>query len=205
MDDHPLIRKGLCHAINAEADLRVCGESASCRETLHDLQTQTPDVLVLDLSLSDGNGWRLMQQLRAQGNLPPTLILSVCDEEIYAKRLLQDGARGYLMKDEPIPAVLAAIRKILAGHLAFSDHMVARMLQPENAPSVQLMDHLSNRELQVYGLLGQEMGNKAIAARLGISPKTIGTYKSRLRVKLDLRTTHDLLEHARGGYLGDQV
>ncbi len=203
VDDHPLIRKALCDAINAEADLHVCGEAASCRETLDDLDAQATDMLVLDLNLTDGNGWGLLQQLRTEGKLPPTLILSVCDEEIYAQRLLQDGASGYLMKNEPIANVLTAIRKILAGNLAFSDAMISRMLQPGTAPSDLSLEHLSDRELQVYTMLGQEMSSKGIAENLGISAKSVSTYKNRLMEKLGLRTTHDLMDHARRKQLGD--
>ncbi len=196
VDDHPLVRRGLCSAINAEPDLRVCGEAATYQTALETLQTQTPDVLVLDLNLTDGNGWQLLQQLRNAGILPPTLILSVCDEEVYARRLLEAGARGYLMKDETITTFLAAIRKILAGHLAFSDNMVAQMLQPTAALSSQPLDDLSDRELQVFEMLCQGHGNKVIAARLNLSPKTVGTYKARLMEKLGARTTHELRERA---------
>ncbi len=196
VDDHPLIRRGLCSAINAEADLHVCGEAATCEAALQTLRKQLPDVLVLDLNLSDGNGWQLLQQLRNAGILPPTLILSVYDEEVYARRLLQAGARGYLMKDEPITTFLAAIRKILAGHLAFSDNMVAQMLQPTTALSSQPLDDLSDRELQVFEMLCQGHSNKTIAERLYLSPKTIGTYKARLMEKMGARTTHELRERA---------
>ncbi|NCC50886.1 MAG: response regulator transcription factor [Spartobacteria bacterium] len=196
VDDHPLIRKGLCEAINAEADLLVTGETGSCREALRRIGAERPDILVLDLNLKDGSGWSLLQDLRAGNTLPPTLVLSVNDEEVYAQRLIEAGARGYLMKDEPIASVLAAIRKILSGHLAISDNMVSRLLQPSSAPGPCPLEELSNRELQVYEMLRQGLSNKEIAAHLGISHKTIGTYKARLMEKLGVRTTHDLIEYA---------
>lgn len=197
VDDHPLIRKGLCEAIRAEADLRVAGEAASYRDALDLLRKEQADILVLDLNLKDGNGWTLLQQLKAEGLLPYTLILSVCDEEVYAQRLLQAGARGYLMKGEPTGIVIEAIRKILAGHVAISDTMTARLLQASAKPPARSLDELSDRELQVYQMLGQGLSNKTIGERIGISPKTIGTYKARLMEKLGVRTTHELVERTK--------
>lgn len=196
VDDHPLTRKGLCEAIRAEPDLEVCGEAAGYEEALRSLRAKPAEVLVLDLNLKDGSGWTLLQQLQAEKHLPPTLVLSVCDEEVYAPRLIEAGARGYLMKDEPIAAVLAAIRKILAGHVAVSDKIASRLIQPSGKSSAQALDDLSDRELQVYEMLCQRLGNKDIAARLGISHKTIGTYKARLMEKLGVRTTPELLARA---------
>ena len=199
VDDHPLTRKGLCDAIHAQADLTVCGEAESWHAALELALTLRPDAIVLDLNLKDGNGWTLIEQLKAANALPPTLILSVCDEDVYALRLLQTGARGYLMKDEPISTVLVAIRKILVGHLAISDATASRILQPGNTPAAEArsMQILSDRELQVCEMLSQGLCNKDIAARLGISPKTIGTYKARLMEKLGVRTTPELVERTR--------
>ncbi len=197
VDDHPLIRKGLCDAINAEADLCVCGEAGGYHETLETMRAGTPDVLVLDLNLKDGDGWNLLQQLKSENRLPPTLVLSVCDEEVYAQRLLQSGARGYLMKHEPIATVLEAIRKIITGHPALSVAMTAQLLEPDAKPKQCPVAELSDRELQVYEMLCQGLGNKIIGERLGISHKTIGTYKARLMEKLGVRTTADLIASTR--------
>jgi DNA-binding NarL/FixJ family response regulator len=197
VDDHPLTRKGLCDAINTEADLRVCAEAEGYHEALRGLRASQPDVLVLDLNLKDGNGWTLMQQLDTEGRLPPTLVLSVCDEEVYARRLLDAGARGYLMKDEPIRIVLDALRRILAGHLVVSASMTSLLLRPSPKPGAHPLSELSDRELQVYEMLCQGLSNKAIGERLSISPKTIGTYKARLMEKMGARTTHELVEQSR--------
>ncbi len=193
VDDHPLMRKGLCDAINAEKDLRICGEAGGYHETLQHMHIQSPGVLVLDLTLKDGDGWNLLQQLRDENRLPPTLVLSVCDEEVYAQRLLHAGARGYLMKHEPISAILEAIRKVMAGHLALSNAMISQLLDPDGKPRHRPIENLSNRELQVYELLCQGLSNKDIGERLGISHKTIGTYKARLMEKIGVRTTQDLM------------
>ena len=125
------------------------------------------------------------------------LVLSVCDEEIYAARLIKSGAMGYLMKDEPIQRVLEAMRKVLAGHIAVSDSIATSLIQTSTLRSGQTseMGGLSNRELQVFELLKQRLTNKEIASRLNISQKTVGTYKARLMEKFGARTTLELLEH----------
>ena len=200
VDDHPLMRSGLCQAIAATADLNVCGEADGWHEALEKIRAAAPDLIVLDLNLKDGNGWVLLEQLQARGELRPILVLSVCDEQIYAPRLPKAGARGYLMKDTPIASVLAAIRKVLAGQLALSETMTSLMLEgvanPQEADSSS-MEQFSTRELQVYAMLGRGLGNKVIADNLGVSHKTIGTYKARLMEKLGLRTTPELIFHAR--------
>lgn len=199
VDDHPIVRSGLCQAITATTDLEVCGEAAGWRECLERLQTLSPDLVVLDLNLKDGNGWTLLDQLKARGALLPVLVLSVCDEQVYAPRLLKAGARGYLMKDTPIEAVLAGMRKILSGHIALSDVMASQMLQNAATPRTASspMEQLSTRELQVYEMLGRGLNNKSIADGLGVSHKTIGTYKARLMEKLGCRTTPELMLRAR--------
>ena len=199
VDDHPLVRKGLCDAIRTQPDLAVCGEAIGWRDALDAIPALHPDALVLDLNLKDGNGWTLVEHLQTANHLPPTLVLSVCDEDLYAIRLLQAGARGYLMKDSPIADVLTALRKILAGHVAVSDAIASRLLQPGNTPAAEARSWkiLSDRELQVCEMLSQGHGNKEIAARLGISPKTIGTYKARLMEKLGVRTTPELVAATR--------
>ncbi len=199
VDDHPLVRSGLCQAIAATADLEVCGEADGWREVLEIMQATNPDLIVLDLNLKDGSGWTLLEHLQARGELRPVLVLSVCDEQVYAQRLLKAGARGYLMKDTPIEGVLAAIRKILTGQLALSETMTSLLLENAATPSAAAtpMEQLSTRELQVYEMLGCGLGNKAIADNLGVSHKTIGTYKARLMEKLGYRTTPELMLHAR--------
>jgi DNA-binding NarL/FixJ family response regulator len=199
VDDHPLVRSGLCQAIAATADLEVCGEAEGWHEALGKIRFAAPDLIVLDLNLKDGSGWTLLEQLQAHGQLLPVLVLSVCDEQVYAQRLLQAGARGYLMKDTPIEDVLAAMRRILAGHLALSETMTSLMLKSAATcgPVASPMEQLSTRELQVYAMLGRGLGNKAIAEGLGVSHKTIGTYKARLMAKLGYRTTPELMLHAR--------
>ena len=111
VDDHPVMREGLCSAVGTQNDLMVCGEAESWREALRKITSLKPDLVLLDLNLKDGNGWELLRQLSSEKLDTPVLVISVCDENIYAARLLQAGAKGYLMKDEPIPKILEAALK----------------------------------------------------------------------------------------------
>jgi DNA-binding NarL/FixJ family response regulator len=199
VDDHPLIRRGLCQAIAATSDLEVCGEAEGWHEALEIIRAKQPNLIVLDLNLKDGSGWTLLEQLEVLGEMRPVLVLSVCDEQVYARRLLKAGARGYLMKDTPIESILTAMRKVLAGRLALSETMTSLVLESAaHPPSVaSSMDQLSTRELQVYEMLSRGLGNQSIAECLGVSHKTIGTYKARLMEKLSFRTTSELVLHAR--------
>jgi DNA-binding NarL/FixJ family response regulator len=203
VDDHPLTCKGLMDAIAAEPDLEVCGAAAGWREALELIGQRRPDIVVLDLNLQDGNGWDLMKQLELDPASPPVLILSVCDEEVYALRLLRAGSKGYLMKDAPISRVLEAVRKVLGGHIAVSDTMASSLIQVAAhgsgpRPEENEISGLSDRELQVFEFLRQGLGNSAIAERLGLSQKTVGTYKARLMEKLGVRTTPELVARVRG-------
>jgi len=200
VDDHPLVRKGLKDAISAEDDLEVCGEAEGWRSALEMIQVQKPDLVILDLNLKDGNGWNLLEHLKPLPDSPPVLVLSVCDEEVYAARMLRAGAQGYLMKDASLEKLLEAIRKILTHHLAVSDAIATSLIQrattsdPEKTETREL-NSLSDREIQVMDLLRAGMSNTQIAEQMGISPKTVGTYKARLMEKLAIRTTPELLMH----------
>jgi len=198
VDDHPLVRSGLCNAIAETPDLEVCGEAEGWHEALQKTLTASPDLIVLDLNLKDGSGWSLIEQLQSQGEMRPVLVLSVCDEQVYAQRLLKAGVRGYIMKDVPIVYVLDGIRKILSGQFALSEVMTALVLENATSPNppVSSIEQLSSRELQVYAMLGRGLSSRAIADNIGVSHKTIATYKVRLMGKLGLRTTPELMSHA---------
>jgi len=199
VDDHPLVRKGLAEALMAEGDMEICGEAEGWRDALRLLPAQRPDIIILDLNLKDGNGWHLLDNIKSNPDIPPVLILSVCDEEIYAERLLRAGAMGYLMKDAALTDIVKAIRKIFVHQVAVSDKIATALINRatlNHAPNKKNeLDILSNREIQVMELLRAGIGNLEIAERIGISPKTVSTYKARLMEKLGVRTTPDLLMH----------
>ena len=201
VEDHPATREGLRTAIDRQPDMRVAGEASTRKQALAAVEELSPDVLVLDLNLPDGNGWLLLDQLSHVCKLPPTLVLSVCDEALYAKRLLRSGACGYLMKDEPIERVLAAIRAIASGVLIASPAITSQLMaEAISRPEPQAHEeppagevHLSDRELQVLGLRAQGRSNKEAAAQLDLSEKTVSTYKVRMMKKLGLSSTPELI------------
>ena len=200
VEDHPAMRDGLRDAIVCQPGMRVVGEAGTWHEALRLACELAPDVMVLDLNLPDGNGWSLLEQLRSLKALPPTLVLSVCEEALYARRLLRAGARGYLMKDEPIASVLQAIREVHAGRLVASRDVSSDLMtqaleldeRPEADDGSAAAGDLSDRELQVLGLIARRLSNKEIASFLGLSEKTVHTYKTRLMSKLRIRTTPEL-------------
>ncbi len=198
VDDHPCTRQGLASAIDARDDLCVCGEASGWHEAMEKIERLHPDVVMLDLGLPDGYGWTLIEQLKAKDALPPTIVLSMSDEEYFAPRLLRAGARGYMMKTAPLPLLVEAIHKVLAGHIAVSDRVASRLiskgtqLAADASEGVGNWDRLSDRELQVLELLRQGLRARDIAGQLGISRKTVDTYKARLMEKLGIQTDIEL-------------
>lgn len=205
VDDHPATRDGLRIAIMAQTDLRVAGEAATWQSALQLARELRPDVMVLDLNLPDGNGWTLIEQLKSTKSLPNTLVLSVCDEQIYARRLLRAGAHGYLMKDESLAVILDAIRAVARGELVASPSLTKQLIQeaiggaeePSRAETTSGIGELSDRELQIFTMLGRGGRNKDVAAHLGLSEKSVSTYKVRLFKKLGVGTTLELIDRFR--------
>ena len=159
--------------------------------------------MVLDLNLPDGDGWTLLGQLREAKALPSTLVLSVCDEQVYARRLLRAGALGYLMKEESLERILQAIRDVSQGRFAASDSLTSQLIHeaiqrtdepPPSEEGDQTINFLSDRELQIFVLLGRGSRNKEIAIQLSLSDKTVATYKVRIMLKLGVKTTPELIK-----------
>ena len=200
VDDHPLLRDGLAKVINQQADLVVCGEAANGPGGLAAVAKCRPDVAIVDLSLDDGNGLDLIKDLQARQPKLPILVLSMHQENLYAERAVRAGARGYVMKREPVAKVLVALRKVLAGHMALSEEMVRRMLGTppagEGAPSAAPAEILSDRELEVFRLLGEGCGTRQIATRLHVSTSTVETHRANIKHKLKLQTATELITAA---------
>jgi len=159
----------------------------------------TPDVVVTELSLADGSGWELVSRCSTEKIIIPILVFTAYDEEIYASRLLRAGAKGFLMKTSPVPEVIAGLRRIARGYMVVSEQMSSQMIQIAtrgvdgmNMPNE--LSRLSDRELQVLELLCKKRIGKEIAASMGISEKTVCTYKARLMEKFNTRTTAELLK-----------
>jgi DNA-binding NarL/FixJ family response regulator len=211
VDDHPIVRQGLALLIDREPDLAVCGEAEGAHSAFHAITTLRPDIVVLDISLSGPDGLDVLKEIRSKSASLPVLILSMHDESIYADRAMRAGANGYIMKQEATEKVLVAIRRILQGEVYLSDRLTNAMLQQyvrgaaptEKSPLVNLTD----RELEVFRLIGEGHGTRQIADELHLSVKTIESYQAHIKEKLALRNARELVQHAiewtvnlKGGY-----
>lgn len=181
--------------------MTVCGETASAGETLNVLAQLTPDIAVIDISLLGTNGIELTKTIRETSPHLPVLILSMHDETLYAERALRAGARGYVMKQEAAETVLNAIRKVIAGEIYISPHLSSRLLQDmvsgnRTEPEKFGIDTLSDRELEVFELVGRGHSTRAIADRLKLSVKTIETHRAHIKQKLNLNDASELVHRA---------
>jgi DNA-binding NarL/FixJ family response regulator len=200
VDDHPIVRQGLALLIDREPDLSVCGEAEGAHSAFHAITTLRPDLVVLDISLSGPDGLDVLKEIRTKTTNLPVLILSMHDESIYAERAMRAGANGYIMKQEATEKVLVAIRRILQGEVYLSDRLTNTMLQQyvrgalpaKSSPLVNLTD----RELEVFRLIGEGHGTRQIADELHLSVKTIESYQAHIKEKLALRNARELVQHA---------
>jgi len=200
VDDHPIVRQGLALLIDREADLSVCGEAEGAHSAFHAIETLRPDIVVLDISLSGPDGLDVLKEIRMKTGSLPVLILSMHDESIYAERAMRAGANGYIMKQEATEKVLVAIRRILQGEVYLSDRLTSTMLQQfvrgtSPAKSSPLLA-LTDRELEVFRLIGEGHGTRQIADELHLSVKTIESYQAHIKEKLALRNARELVQHA---------
>jgi DNA-binding NarL/FixJ family response regulator len=204
VDDHPIVRQGLRRMIEAESDLVVCGEVQTEREARAAIRTLVPDVVIVDISLAQGDGLELVRDVHAQRPDLPMLVLSMHDELIFGERLLAAGASGYIMKQAASEQLLVALRRVLTGSVYISDSL-ARSLSKGRAEGVvgiggDPIDRLSNRELQVLSLIGRGLSSREAADGLGLSVKTVETHRQSLKRKLNLATNAQLLQYAINWY-----
>src|SRR5689334_2828089 len=197
VDDHPLVREWLTNLINQQIDLTVCGESETAPQALQAISMAKPDIAVVDLSLKDSSGIELIKSLRESQPEVAVLVLSMHDENQYAERALRAGAKGYVMKRETTRKVIEAIRKILEGKLYVSEKvaqgMTSRMFQTKPPKGISPVEQLSDRELEVFEMLGQGQGTRQIAERLRVSVKTVQAYCARTKEKMNLNSATELL------------
>ncbi len=200
VDDHPIVRQGLALLINREPDLVVCGDAQDAGSGLSLIEEMRPSLVIVDLSLNGPDGLELLKNIRSRHPNLPVLILSMLDESLYAERALRAGANGYIMKQEATERVLVAVRRILGGEIYVSDRMAGRMLHrfvggaPEGEPSP--IAHLTDRELEVFRLIGEGLGTRQIAEQLHISVKTVESYQAHIKEKLSLRNARELVQRA---------
>jgi len=199
-DDHPLFREGLVQLINREHDLCCCGETDSVVATQTAVLTLKPDLVVLDLRLKDGDGLELIKALKARCPKVLILVVSQHDEALYAERALRAGAHGYVMKEEATEDVRSAVRTILKGELYVSRKMsvlaLHKLLAKVPAREGNYIERLTDRELQVFQMIGAGMATADVAAELKLSYKTVEAHRENIKHKLGLRNAIDLLCHA---------
>jgi len=200
VDDHPIVRQGLALLIDREPDLSVCGEAEGAHSAFHAIATLRPDLVVLDISLSGPDGLDVLKEIRAKTASLPVLILSMHDESIYAERAMRAGANGYIMKQEATERVLVAIRRILEGKVYLSERLTNKMLEQfvhgSGSSKNDPLMNLSDRELEVYRLIGAGHGTRQIADELHVSVKTVESYQAHIKEKLSLRNARELVQHA---------
>lgn len=198
VDDHPIVRHGIRQIIDQEPDLMVCGEAADVAGALELIKTRSPDVAIVDLSLGNEDGLELVKAVKGSNAYVAVLVVSMHDEMLYAERVLHAGALGYINKGEATESVIPAIHRVLDGAIFVSEKVSARMSKREAGPvrAGSPLEALSDRELQVFRLIGQGLTTRQIAEQLELSGKTIETHRAHIKKKLKVEHNTQLLQHA---------
>lgn len=199
VDDHPIVREGLAMHLNAQPDLEVCGEAEDVPSAIALLAWAKPDLAILDISLPDGNGLDLVHRIAERHEGVRILVWSMYPEHLYAERALRAGAHGYLNKGQATQHVLEAVRAVLQGKIHVSGGLAEKLLRrvvgkktEERSP----IDTLSDRELEAFRLLGEGLTTEDIAEKMHISPKTVETFRARIKEKLGLSNMTQLIQRA---------
>lgn len=199
VDDHPMMREGLAQLIDNEPDLVAASQAESAGQALQIIGGSVPDLLLVDISLPDKSGLELIKDVHTLHPDLPILVVSMHDESIYAERVLRAGGRGYIMKQEGGKKLMEAIRQVLSGRIYVSEKISAKILENfsgkrENSDSP--VEKLSDREFEVFQLLGQGQGTRQIAQHLHLSVKTVEVHRANMRRKLELGTGGELVRYA---------
>jgi len=199
VDDHPVVRQGIRSVVDEEPDMAVCGEAESASEALRLIPERVPDVAVVDLSLKASSGLELIKDIRVRHPQLLVLVLSMRDEAFYAERVLRAGARGYVVKEEGCQLIVEAIRKVLKGQIYLSDHIASKMIgvyvgREKSAESP--IEQLTDRELQVFELIGRGIPTREIAVKLHLSVKTIDAHRENIKRKMGIESATELLKQA---------
>jgi DNA-binding NarL/FixJ family response regulator len=200
VDDHPLVREWLTQLIQRESDMEVCGEAEDAPEAVALIEQCNPDIVIADISLKKTHGLELVKDLQARSPTLPVLVLSMHDESLYAERVLRAGARGYITKQEATKRILFAIRQVLSGQIYVSEKMATRMLHKlvlgHHKEQSSPVERLTDRELEVFQLIGRGQGTRKIAEELHLGIKTVESYRARIKEKLKLSDGTQLLQQA---------
>ncbi len=209
VDDHPIFRHGLAQLINQENDLEVCGEAEDYHGALKCVESLAPDLVIVDITLKNMSGIDLIKDLHRRYRTLPMLVISMHEESLYAERSLRAGARGYIMKQEASESVIDAIRQVLQGRIYASrdvtDSLLTRFVDGQHTALESPVHALTDRELEVFRLIGEGLGLSEVADRLNLSVKTIGTYRERIKEKLGIKNATELLRSAMKWVENDQT
>jgi DNA-binding NarL/FixJ family response regulator len=200
IDDHPLLVQGLTDLINTQSDMKVTGTTPEWTVALTQFQKEKPDVVILDITLKNANGVEVLKNLRVHFPDLKVLMLSMHDESLYAMRALKAGAQGYIMKAAATEKVITAVRQILSGELYLSEEMsrraMATLVGRKKEAGGSPLEDLSDRELEVFTLIGEGLTTRQIADKLHLSVKTIETHRAHIKEKLNLKNSTELVQHA---------
>jgi DNA-binding NarL/FixJ family response regulator len=200
VDDHPLVRERLAHLISQDTEMCICGEADNVRQGRQIIEATQPDIVVLDITLKGSSGLELIKDLKAAGLSVPVIVLSMHDEALYAERAFRAGARGYITKSEASEDIMQAIRCVLDGKVYASEKFTAEVLtnfadagRPRKASP---LNELTDRELEVFYLIGQGRSTQEIAMSLNLGSRTVDTYKTRIKEALNLKNAPELYNRA---------
>ena len=200
VDDHPMMRKGLLRLVEDERDLAVCGEADTAGQAMNLIGKCKPDLVLADITLPDKSGLELIKDLQTMHPGLPVLVISMHDESIYAERVLRAGGRGYIMKQAGGERMLEAIRRVLSGQFYVSENMSAKIFEGLSGRRSQAggspMEKLSDREFEIFQLIGQGRSTQEIALQLHLSAKTVEVHRLHIKEKLELKTSSELIRHA---------
>jgi len=200
VEDHPLFRVMLVQLINQEAGMTVCGEADNTLDALRLIEQERPDAAIMDLTLQGPNALELIKDLKARGLLLPVLVLSMHAENLYAERVLRAGAQGYITKEESPAEVVAAIRKVLAGGIYLSERITGMILKrlghADLAVEPSGIDLLSDREIEVFQLVGRGLNSREISKHLHLGASTVDSYRARIKEKLGIKNAAELYQRA---------
>lgn len=199
VDDHPIVRKGLAQLIAQEPDIELCGDAESVTQALEQIAARDPDLVVVDMALKDSHGMELLAEIRSRFPHVRTLVWSMFDEKVYAERAIRAGAMGYVNKQESTQQLMDAIRQVLNGEFYVSSQMTRALLRRISGGTAMDQDpiqSLSNRELEVFEMIGNALTTQQIARKLNLSPKTVEAHRERIKAKLHLANAAELSRRA---------
>ncbi len=200
VDDHPIVREGLARLIDQQSDMRCCGQAGNAAEALSLLESRSPRVAIVDLSLGENSGLEVIREMVRRLPELPVVVLSMHDEALHAERALRAGARGYVMKQAPTDQLLAAIHKVVTGEVYLSEKMTAQLLssmsRKGSTPGESPLQRLTDREMEVFLLIARGMATREIAEAMSISPKTVDAHREHMKEKLGLSSAAELLRYA---------